>query len=333
MQDDEAPLTPTNDPDKEPRQLVAHVWVEGLNDHLAGWDIVSLAIGPEGAAYILAVTAGTSYRDEQPKGPSFARVTTDIPHDFLTLRWDGQDLSTRHIRDQRMNYSHVQPLPGGQRLLVCGRCRRFADDSTDLNAAVFAADGTLTRTFLLGDGIEDVQTTTDGRIWVSYFDEGVFGNFGWDHPVGAPGLIQWDSAGGERYQYRPPDGLGGISDCYALNVASDDEIWCYYYYDFPLVRIVDGDVVGVWHPPFRGSHAFAIHENRALFQGGYDDSETYYHFELSDDGSMRSLGRYRITGAGGEQLTGEAMARAGTFFFLSEGRLYRADVRDLYTQR
>ena len=138
MQDDEAPLKPTNDPDKELRQLVAQVWVEGLDDHLAGWDIVSLAVGPDGAAYILAVTAGTSYRDDQPKGQSFARVTTDTPHDFLILRWDGKDLSTRRSRDQRMNYHQVQPLPGGKLLLVCSRCRRFADDSTDCNAAVFA---------------------------------------------------------------------------------------------------------------------------------------------------------------------------------------------------
>jgi hypothetical protein len=33
----------------------------------------------------------------------------------------------------------------------------------------------LKREFLLGDGIEDVQTDRKGHIWVAYFDEGVFG--------------------------------------------------------------------------------------------------------------------------------------------------------------
>ena len=92
-------------------------------------------------------------------------------------------------------------------------------------------------------------------------------------------------------------------------------------------------VTGVWHPPFRGSQAFAIHENQALFRGDYEDSETYYHVELSEDGSMRSLGRYLITDATGTQLTSRPTARAGAFLFLSSDKLYRADVRDIYTQR
>jgi hypothetical protein len=322
---------PTHNPHEEPRHLIAQVWAEGIADQLAGWDIVSLAVGPDSVAYILAVTERTSYRDDRPNGGSFARITTDTPHDFLVVRWNGQDLSTTRIRDQRMNYHHAQPLTGGELLLVCGRCRRFADGSTDRNATVFAADGTLARSFLLGDGIEDVQATADGRIWVSYFDEGIFGNFGWDDPVGAAGLIQWDGVGGEVYQYRPPDGLDSISDCYALNVASDDETWCCYYTDFPLVRITAGQVTGVWRPPIRGSDAFAIHEDRVLFRGGYHDSESYYHFELSDDGTMRSLGRYLITDEVGEQTPRWVTARAGAFFFLSEGKLYRADVRDIPT--
>ncbi|WP_176444820.1 hypothetical protein [Paenibacillus herberti] len=40
------------------------------------------------------------------------------------------------------------------------------------------------REFLLGDGIQSVQVTDKGIIWTSYFDEGVFGNNGWDKPIG-----------------------------------------------------------------------------------------------------------------------------------------------------
>lgn len=35
----------------------------------------------------------------------------------------------------------------------------------------------------------------DGRIVTSYFDEGIFGNFGWDQPLGASGLVVWDEQG------------------------------------------------------------------------------------------------------------------------------------------
>ena len=28
-----------------------------------------------------------------------------------------------------------------------------------------------------------------------------------------------------------------ICDCYAVNVASDEDVWCYYYAEFPLVHL------------------------------------------------------------------------------------------------
>jgi len=45
--------------------------------------------------------------------------------------------------------------------------------------------------FHAGDGVEDIQTTEDGRTWVSYFDEGVFG----DTTPGQAGLVCLDSSG------------------------------------------------------------------------------------------------------------------------------------------
>ena len=53
-----------------------------------------------------------------------------------------------------------------------------------------ARAGELRRQFVLGDGIKHVQTTAAGDIWVGYFDEGVYGNYGWGNdpdsePIGA----------------------------------------------------------------------------------------------------------------------------------------------------
>ena len=47
--------------------------------------------------------------------------------------------------------------------------------------------------FCLGDGIQDCVVKKDGTIITSYFDEGVFGNYGWDEPLGDCGLIAWTS--------------------------------------------------------------------------------------------------------------------------------------------
>jgi hypothetical protein len=79
----------------------------------------------------------------------------------------------------------VQPLPDGEVLVVGLRSGGVHDVD---NAAVYDRDGSVAREFRLGDGIEDVQTTRDGAIWVSYFDEGILGTW----PEGRA------SAGGER---------------------------------------------------------------------------------------------------------------------------------------
>ena len=89
---------------------------------------------------------------------------------------------------------------------------------------------------------------TEGRIWVGFFDEGVFGNFGWNHPgptgLGAAGLVALDDHGEVLWRFNEDQML--ISDCYALNVHRP-EVWAYYDTDFELAR-VDGtgrpDVLG-----------------------------------------------------------------------------------------
>jgi hypothetical protein len=160
-------------------------------------------------------------------GVSFTKVTTDRPQDFAILRWHKGATTRFDIQGQRWNFHHVQPLPKAEILLVNARSWYRGANDYDLNTKVFSQDGTLKREFLLGDGIRDVQVTADGRIWTSYYDEGIFGNFGWEDPVGKNGLVLWDSSGQRLYEYMPSDALDWICDCYALNVVSDDEAWCY----------------------------------------------------------------------------------------------------------
>ncbi|MEU1727320.1 hypothetical protein [Nonomuraea sp. NPDC005692] len=156
-------------------------------------------------------------------------------------------------------------------LLVGARCR-WRDGAAESNAAVYDADGKLLRKGVLGDGIADVQTTLSGDIWVSYFDEGVYGNFGWGEtdnpaPIGSPGLIRFgaDLAPAWRYPY---DGeFGAISDCYALNVTGN-EAWAYYYTDFPIVRVRAGAVAG-WPTQVSGAHALVVDGDRVALVGGY----------------------------------------------------------------
>ena len=74
-----------------------------------------------------------------------------------------------------MNFHFCQPLLDNELLLVCSRSRAVAGGG-ELNGRVFDEDGKFKQAYHLGDGIESMQTTSEGMIWTSFFDEGVFGN-------------------------------------------------------------------------------------------------------------------------------------------------------------
>jgi hypothetical protein len=131
---------------------------------------------------------------------------------------------------------------------------------------------------MLGDGIQYVQADKRGNIWVGYFDEGVYGNFGWGGagnaaPVGAAGLVCFDTQGQRVWEYQPVSGTDFISDVYALNVFGN-EAWAYYYTDFPLVRIGGDWNVEAWTTRVAGGRAFAVGNAKVLMFGGYGDHLT-----------------------------------------------------------
>jgi hypothetical protein len=110
-------------------------------------------------------------------------------------------------------------------------------------------------------------------IWASYFDEGVFGNYGWNQPMGASGLICFDSAGRILWEFNPPTGFDSICDCYALNVAKN-AVWACYYTDFPLVKIDSDKRVQGWKNDVGGASALAVDGRRALLWGGYGEKRS-----------------------------------------------------------
>ncbi|MEW9533132.1 hypothetical protein [Microbispora sp. NPDC049125] len=211
-------------------------------------------------------------RTIQPGWASFPDSRTAAPVSMHVVTYRPHPATTVSIAEQSLAHIHVQPLPDGGVLLVGARCR-WSDGTAESNAAIYTADGELVREGVLGDGIEDVQTTSSGDIWVSYFDEGVYGNYGWGgpgpEPIGSPGLIRFTPDLGVAWRY-PYDGeFGAISDCYALNVAGEG-VWAYYYTDFPIVRIRSAVVAG-WSTEVHGAHALVVADGRVVLVGGYGE--------------------------------------------------------------
>jgi hypothetical protein len=143
------------------------------------------------------------------------------------------------------------------------------DGSHDPSAIVYDGDGSVRSEFLVGDGIEDVQVTPDGHLWVSYFDEGIFGN-----ELASSGVREFDASGQTLWAFNPPEGFDRIDDCYALNAAAADHVYAYYYSSFPIVQIGSGHKTRGWHTDVSGARALAVDGDRVLLFGGYAGERT-----------------------------------------------------------
>jgi hypothetical protein len=145
--------------------------------------IVSSSVGPGDEAVLLTVAP------EYEKAPfdretGTGRAKRHYPATFI--RMDGNKVKqVVELSEVEIAFPFVQPLPSGEVLLVGARCH-CRDGNPEKNSVVCSPDGEVRARFVLGDGINDVQTTIGGRIWVSYFDgvclETTAGTNRWERP-------------------------------------------------------------------------------------------------------------------------------------------------------
>jgi hypothetical protein len=302
--------------------------VANLSLLIGDGQLVAFNVGPDQLTYLVIALEPLDYRIEQPGWASFAKTIPQQPQKYRVVALSGpQPVLDVVIKGERFNIHDVQPL-GDELLLVCARSHYKEPGDFEENGRVYTRDGTFAREILLGDGIESVQATSQGVIWTSYFDEGVFGNFGWQDPVGASGLVAWDAAGNRLYDFQPNDGLDSICSCYALNVESEEDVWLYYYTEFPLVHLHGREINSVWKMALKGSRAFAISAGHALFCGGYKDRDTYQLFSLVPGGKPSLLADIELQDQNGSKLVASrVVGRADTIHIVSDGFLYGVDVQ------
>jgi hypothetical protein len=183
---------------------------------------------------------------------------------------------------------------------VAGARCRWRPEGPDRNAVLYSADGQVVSEHVLGDGLAHVLATSAGQVWAGYFDEGIYGNYGWgradtQEPVDAYGIVRFSPALEPAWHYPRYTEVGPwdpISDCYALNVDDSCARACYYS-DFPVVRICDGAVTG-WRNDVQGASALAVAGSRVALFGGYGADRDRLAIAELGDGRAEPAGEYRV---------------------------------------
>lgn len=120
---------------------------------------------------------------------------------------------------------------------------------------------------------------TEQRVWVGCGDAQIF--YGYGDPINS-GFFATDHEGNTVFSYNSVIQAGAapeIGECSAINILSDDEAWIYYFGDYPLVRMQNDRVTGLWRNiPITLADAVAVQDDLALFAGGaylmeYDESQ------------------------------------------------------------
>ena len=241
--------------------------VADVDDLLSEATVAQISIGPDRELLVLSFARPypcDNTTASPPSGPLAYKI-----HRRNSAGWE----LIQTLAPSGKHYSFVQPLPGERWLLV----RSLAASASDLNADIFNGSGTILSSFYAGDGIEHVQTTPSGDIWIGYFDEGVFGR----EELGQSGLACLNDHGKPLFQYRSdiaePNGLPSIDDCYALNVPNDELVWATYYSDFPLIKLRNKLLDKVWRDfPAKAVKSFAVSDDQLLMVAAYRKEALLY---------------------------------------------------------
>ncbi len=277
----------------------------------AGFDFVTDDLSTDGHALFLFIgddPDGVARKFFSSKKPGF--LEEPKPHKLLIISPNGKETKTLDIPPMDISMSYMDKFTDGRILFVNGRsCWRGPGDY-DKNAAIYDPHTEIMERICLGDGISEVAIDGHNRIWVTYFDEGVFGNYGWgmEEPgFGFGSLVCFDTAG--KILWAMNDYFTGgnpekpifrlnefVEECWALNVAADgihfscgtsnDYYFCSLNMDFSLADYCCPPIIGT-------ANAFAVSNHLLLLPFGNTNTLNLYNFKNGVFGTPERKDLYR----------------------------------------
>lgn len=201
------------------------------------------------------------------------------------------------INNAFVDYHFIRDY-GDALLLASARCRYISESNIEKNAHLYSVDGSFVESFVIGDGIEDIKIDQKQNIWISYGDEGVYGNYGWDEPFGVDGLICLNKDKKIVSRYRPSKEHNRIDDCYAMTIDTMGSTWFYYYSEFVLCCI-DNNGLDYFTPQISGVSNILVSNDFLILDEGYSKKDSYVVFEKN---RMKQISKIFFEDENGEKL-------------------------------
>ena len=245
----------------------------------------------------------------------------------LDFALTNQDWTITILKEGTVNKIELKNVPitptkadiftDGSILLIEGRCSTDGEKLKQ-NAYIYDATGQLMDSFLLGDGINQVQIDETDTIWVSYFDEGIFGAFENIEPIGADGLVAYSKSGQKLWGAKAYD----IADCYAMNVVSSKEVHFYYYDQYKFVQLKD--LIETACYVVEGDDVFQqfIFDRQDLIV--QIDSYTMLRYKISSQ-TINPVGNVTLVDEKGKRISGPVFMRGKLLYAFGIDGLYKKE--------
>lgn len=261
-----------------------------------GWQLVTMAVLPDGSLGLLGTDVDLAGAWARVRRQEIEPLSPDSPERPLPIaaggtarlwRFDGAQLHDGPTMPLGAPSLALAGFSDGRWLIAATNARE------EPNGRLFAPDGTLLARLDLGDAIEYLGVDLADRVWVGWFDEGIFGNMDrFPNSIDRTAVVAaCFAADGAPLAVGPvPEAAGFLADVYSMTV-TEEGTWVCPYTEFPLIHLRPGQPARWWRNELSGVSAIATDGRHALLAGGYgDDAARLALVELRGDGQGEEVG-------------------------------------------
>jgi hypothetical protein len=167
----------------------------------------------------------------------------------------------------------------------------IVDSRTDglPNGHIFNFTGQRIKSFLIGDGVEDI-VVQHGKIIITYFDEGVLAADGPNND----GVAVFDFEGNQLFGFNSSAVWGHILDCYCICKHGTNRVLFYAYTELKVYELnLDTLKVEVYDTPddFTGTTAISSKGDKIVLHSSYHDKESFFMWDRVKN-EVKKIGTY-----------------------------------------